>query len=467
MPSAECSDVLVVLENAPTVGDMPNPEQRKTRPIPMASGVLDDHSLVEMVYEPEEHQTRLCVFRDGAWRLEDHLAVNGQQSVPYSPGNNLIRHDVVLFPSKPADYGSTADLIAEIQKFIHGYVDVSPLFEKIATYYVLLSWVYDAFHELPYLRVRGDFGSGKTRALLTIGSLCYKPMFASGASTVSPLFRVLDAFQGTLVMDESDFRFSDERAEIIKILNNGHARGFPVLRSEVMGKHEYDPRAYAVYGPKIIATRGMFSDGALESRCITEDLGHRSIREDIPLNLPDSFKDEARELRNKLLLYRFRNRHLAGNLRTMSDRGVEPRITQVFAPLLSVIEDEQTASELVELARASSRQLVVDRGMNAEGQVLEVVAQLLPTSSGAIPLRAIASSFLERFGQDYENAVTVRWIGSVLRGRLQLRPHKSHGVFVLPLTEYPKLRRLFERYGVEDASSSTEGALSDPSEPVS
>ena len=89
-------------------------------------------------------------------------------------------------------------------------MDVSPSFEKIATHYVLLSWVYDAFQELPYLRVRGDFGSGKTRALLTIGSLCYKPMFASGASTVSPLFRILDAFRGTLVMDESDFRFSDE-----------------------------------------------------------------------------------------------------------------------------------------------------------------------------------------------------------------------------------------------------------------
>ena len=131
------------------------------------------------------------------------------------------------------EYGSEAELIAEIQTFIHRYVDVSSLFESIASYYVLLSWVYDSFNELPYLRLRGEPGSGKTRFLLTAGSLCYKPIFASGASTVSPLFRIIDSFQGTLIIDEGDFRLSDERAEIVKILNNGNARGFPVLRTEV------------------------------------------------------------------------------------------------------------------------------------------------------------------------------------------------------------------------------------------
>src|SRR5436190_2148860 len=137
----------------------------------------------------------------------------------------------------------------------------------------------------PYLRVRGDFGSGKTRFLLTVGSLCYKPIFASGASTVSPLFRILDAFKGTLVMDESDFRMSDERAEIVKILNNGNARGFPVLRSEVSGKKgEFNPRAYAVFGPKLVATRGFFQDRALESRCITEEMNHYHLRTDVPIN---------------------------------------------------------------------------------------------------------------------------------------------------------------------------------------
>src|SRR5947199_3333959 len=215
-----------------------------------------------------------------------------RQLVPYSSPNNLIKHDVVLFPSEPEEYVSEEELLAEIQEFIHRYVDVTPLFEKIASYYVLFTWVFDSFNELPYLRLRGDPGSGKTRFLLTVGSLCYKPIFASGASTVSPLFRILDAFRGTLIIDEGDFRLSDERAEIVKILNNGNARGFPVLRSEVSGKKgEFNPRAYAVFGPKLVATRGFFQDRALESRCITEEMNNYRQRVDDPLNLTPLHKD--------------------------------------------------------------------------------------------------------------------------------------------------------------------------------
>ncbi len=197
---------------------------------PTVSTALPDGSLVEMVYR--EDRTLFCVSKDGEFRYETNLLANGQRLVPYTPRNNLLTNEVVLFPSEPAEYDSEEKLVEDIRAFIHRYVDISPLFEQIASYYVLFTWVYDAFNELPCLRLRGDTGSGKTRFLLTVGSLCYKPIFASGASTVSPLFRILDAVRGTLIVDEGDFRFSDEKAEIVKILNNGNARGFPVLRSE-------------------------------------------------------------------------------------------------------------------------------------------------------------------------------------------------------------------------------------------
>ena len=121
------------------------------------------------------------------------IEVDGKHFVPYSISNNLLKNEVVLLPSEAREYESVEVLVENIQKFIHRYVDLSPLFEKIAASYVLLSWVYDAFNELPYLRVRGDAGSGKSRFLLIVGGICYKPIFASGASTVSPLFRILDS----------------------------------------------------------------------------------------------------------------------------------------------------------------------------------------------------------------------------------------------------------------------------------
>ena len=125
---------------------------------------------------------------------------------------------------------------------------------------------------------------------------------------------MLDSIRGTLILDEGDFRMSDMQSEIIKILNNGNAKGFPVLRSESINKREFDPRAFHVFGPKVIATRRHFADHALETGCLTEEMGNRPIRKSIPLNLPDEFEKEVLELRNKLLLYRFQNMEWTGRL---------------------------------------------------------------------------------------------------------------------------------------------------------
>ena len=199
------------------------------------------------------------------WTLQDAIDLGPDaRLVPFSANNNLIKNEVVLLPREPRIYGSEAQLVADIRSFIHRYVDFGESFENAATHYVLLTWLYDAFNELPYLRLRGDYGSGKTRALLTIGSLCYKGFFASGASTVSPIFHTLDAFRGTLIFDEADFRFSDERAEIVKILNNGNVRGLPVLRTMMNRQREFNPQAFQVFGPKIVATRGWKVPGVLD-----------------------------------------------------------------------------------------------------------------------------------------------------------------------------------------------------------
>jgi len=45
--------------------------------------------------------------------------------------------------------------------------------------------------------------------------------------------------------------------------------------------------------------------------------------------------------------------------------------------------------------------------------------------------------------------MTNRWIGSVLRKRLNLRTYKSHGVYVVPLGERSKVLQLCTRFGVD------------------
>ena len=419
--------------------------------MPAASAILDDGTIVEMVFRPDLRRTLFAIFSAGRWTLQDAIDLGSDaRLVPFSANNNLIKNEVVLLPSEPRIYGSETQLVTEIGEFIRRYVDFDEAFENVATHYVLLSWLYDAFNELPYLRLRGDYGSGKTRALLTIGSLCYKGFFASGASTVSPIFHTLDAFRGTLIFDEADFRFSDERAEIVKILNNGNVSGLPVLRTMMNRQREFNPQAFQVFGPKIVATRGSYDDKGLESRFLTEEMGSRKLRSDIPINLPGSFKDEARELRNKLLLYRFHRRYEVKLDETLVDPKIEPRLNQILLPLMSVVADDKLRSELRAMALEAQLNLVADRGLLVEAQVLEILAELIAGSQRpVVPVADIATGLIERYGDEYDRPITNRWVGSVLRKRLNIRTYKSHGVYVVPMQERSKIELLCKRYGVD------------------
>lgn len=129
-----------------------NTDQRK-HTVPTASAILDDGSVVEMVSPRKTGRTVFAIYSAGRWTLQDTINVGPNTCLaPFSPSNNLIKNDVVLLPSEPSIYGSEEQLLTEVQQFIHRHVDFDPSFEKVATYYVLLTWLYDAFNELPYLR---------------------------------------------------------------------------------------------------------------------------------------------------------------------------------------------------------------------------------------------------------------------------------------------------------------------------
>jgi hypothetical protein len=290
-------------------------------------------------------------------------------------------------------------------------------------------------------------------------------VFAGGASTVSPIFHILDAFRGTLIIDEGDFRYSDDKADIVKILNNGNVRGFPVLRTVVSRTGEFNPRAFHVFGPKIVASRGFYEDRALESRFITEETGNRDIRKDIPISLPDSYKKEALRLRNKLLLYRFRHFAKKGPIDAFVDPKLEPRLNQIFVPLLSVIDDPTVRAELRELARERNREIVSDRGMEVQAQVLEVIREFQKQGS-KLSVGQITAAFIKRYGQDFERPITNKWIGYMIRRDLHLKTRKSNGIYIIPLIEDGKLRRLYEKYGIADPLPSDPMQLARQEAPV-
>jgi hypothetical protein len=427
-------------------------KDQPVKPSRLVSAQFDDGTLVETLHDPVARTTSFCMGKDGQWTTADHIERDGQQFVPLPPGSNLLRYRVVLFPNHPEPYEGEAELLRSIRSYLHTWVDLSPLFEQIAAHYVLLSWVYDAFRELPYLRVRGDYGTGKTRFLLILGSICYKPIFTSGASTVSPLFRLLDSIQGTLILDEGDFRASDERAEIVKILNNGNAQGFPVLRSEATPLGEYEPRAYAVFGPKIVATRTSYTDRALESRFLTEELGGKTLRKDIPLNLDETYQTQSLALRNKLLTFRLQQKHRLFINPAVHDPSLEPRLNQVFAPLLSIITEPALLAEVRQLASQYQQLVRSERGQELPGQVVSVIYEM-EQQKEKLSIKSIVERVVFHYGAEWAFPPSAKKIGHVIRERLNLRTERTMSGYCLVPNQEERLAYLYQRYGVEDAAN--------------
>ena len=406
--------------------------------------------MIETIHNPDLEQTALIVWKDQRPMVTTtHQKSAHQKVTPVSAKNNLIKHRVLLFPSFIYDYGNERDLIDDVRAFIHQYCDLGNEFEIITTYYVFLTWVYDRFRELPYLRLQGDFGTGKSRFLQVVGSLCYKPIFASGASTISPIFHALNTFRGTLIMDEADFRFSDEKADVVKILNNGNMKGFPLLRSEVSKAGIYNPKAFHVFGPKILATRGAYQDPALESRIITRRAKSGNIRKDIPLTLPDTFEEEAQKLRNQLLMWRFKNWRQINMSTPISDLRTGERIAQVFKPLLTVTKDKKAREIIRRYAAVSDMALQSARAYSVEEYLLVIMGKLIKKGQTPLSIKQISSSYRSKYRGDHTGPVTNKWIGGIVRNRLHLSTVKRNGVYIIPETEQPRLKALFQRYNID------------------
>jgi hypothetical protein len=114
------------------------------------------------------------------------------------------------------------------------------------------------------------------------------------------------------------------------------------------------------------------------------------------------------------------------------------------------------------MAREIQSNLVADRGLQMEAQVLEITAELIACSQRpVVAVSQITARLIHRYGSEYERPITNRWIGSILRKRFNVRTYKSHGVYVVPVRERFKIEMACRKYGVapigEVAGSGDEG----------
>jgi hypothetical protein len=327
----------------------------------------------------------------------------------YIPINDdLLQKGAVILPSTATDYISIGDLEMCIDVFINTWLEISDEHRQKATWYVMLTWIYEKLNTIPYLRALGDYGTGKTRYLDVIGGLCYKPMYVGGSVKSPPVYRVIDLWRGTAVFDEFNLFKSSESEDIVQILNCGYQKGKPVLRC---ASDNYDKvNAFDPFGPKLLATRKTFNDRALESRCITEVM-RQATREDIPSDFTKEFFEQRDILQNKLLMYRFLNLNQIDpdESQQINFGNIQPRIKQSYRPFTVLFQHDKTKlQEFISYVQKFNSETIEENSQSLDGMIVNHYLEMKASCEPYITSQDIRNKIVNNgWGNDKLDARTV------------------------------------------------------------
>lgn len=438
--------------------------------------------LVEYLYDIEKHESSL------AWRTPEgeissgkSVEIDGRWYEAYPP-NEMTRTGSVIFPSKVGDKKPLSELVAYIELYIKSiYLLPSGQVARLMAYYVVMTWMYDAFEAIMYLRAMGPAGAGKSELMTRIGMVCYRMMTASGAASTSSLFRAVERYKGTVFIDEADIQGSDAESEMIKFYNQGAMRGRPIWRSvEVVGpdgNRTYEERGYQVFCPKLIAMRKDFTDDAVGSRSMTFKLQPREMTEllhaKIPLSVTADMRSKASALRNLLLRYRLEMWQPEIEIDpAFYDLSISARLNQVAGPLLAMAKDDPGQQEEIRNnLREYYNESILDKSMTIAARVIEALWKIYkykdlhflyvkeePDGTELIKignLTKIADDIMNEMNDedDDERSNSKRLrphrVGRIVREELQMEmtERRRDGFWVI--WNEPRLRGLSVRFGID------------------
>jgi len=342
--------------------------------------------LVDYLWDEKAQEAELC-YRDPDGKIGQarYLDINGKRLVPKVDA--IVRAGVVTFPSGLGELKDTAELLSIHESFYRrSFLLDNPLMYKMAAFYSLFTWVYDAFGELPFLRARGDKDTGKSAIMLRTGYLCYRLIRSTGISSTASLKYIASIYKGTIFLDEMDI--SDQFDERIVMLNvSAMKEQANILTMSAVktadGLTVFEPIVHNVYGPKLITMYGKFGDPATESRCVTFDCYEKDIAElkarGIPRRLNEEWREAAQRIRN--LDMRWRLQHWQPDVQIpeeLEDERVSTRTNQVTVPIKFLVKDDPTALENVtKVVLALYEEQLRDKAASFEARILEAILAVL------------------------------------------------------------------------------------------
>lgn len=305
-------------------------------------------------------------------------------NITYLPlDDDFILQGGLHLPDRLIEYYDERDLDAEIEACIRHYCDAPDRETRLAAKYAKFSYIADKTFELSYFRAIGPAGSGKSRFIGTVGMICLRPILVTSPSAAS-LFRTIDAFAPTLIVDECNFESGSEDASaLMQILNCGFQRLTSISRMERGTDGRQTLRMFSAYGPKLIGSLKVSDSPAFESRCVPVPL-QKTSRKDIPFRMSAKMMADFAELRAKLLLWRLR--HWNRDIEQLLDQAeaelkgypIEPRYVQIAIPLYAMLADDASLKdEFARMLVGRSEDAANDRRESFDGELMTAIHGLL------------------------------------------------------------------------------------------
>lgn len=224
-------------------------------------------------------------------------------------------------------------LLNEIDRTIRRFIVCEPETAQAASLWIVMTWLMDVVKVAPLAVITApEKRCGKTQLLDLIGKMSYRPMPTSSI-TPSALFRSIEMWQPTLLIDEAD-AFLNDNEEMRGLLNAGHTRTSSFTIRTVGDDHT--PKRFNVWGAKAIAGIGKLQDTVMD-RSVTLELRRKLDCEHVE-RIRHAEPGLFETLCRKLCRFAEDNRETIRNARPVLPDELNDRAQDNWEPLLSIAD---------------------------------------------------------------------------------------------------------------------------------
>jgi putative DNA primase/helicase len=242
--------------------------------------------------------------------------------------NGDIPDPPMLWPNAINGPSMMGALVAQLARHI---VMTAEDFDALALW-ILFTYTIDVARVSPVLAIRSPIKRcGKTSAMTLLAGLVAKPYPLSNITT-AVMFRVIDAYCPTLLLDESDTYLGESTRMMTGILNSGHTRANAHVARMEQGKL----RRFSTFSAKGIAGIGSMPS-TVSDRSITINLRRKLPDELVSKYIPAS-NDEIVALRAQIARWADDNRSRIADARPAPANLDNDRHEDNWEPLFAIAE---------------------------------------------------------------------------------------------------------------------------------